>query len=160
MSDNIFFGFLLLTSLIFGTTMGAYFCTMEYRIRNDLPIITADCFCPSCGHRLPLIHQVPIISFLALHGQCHFCHTPIPFRYPITEGLFLLYYTLTYCLFFNSPIIYLVLWFLFICFLLTIKGHGHYSALIRGIMIITIYHAIISTLYLVLYLAVKDSFFL
>ena len=116
MSDNIFFGFLLLTSLIFGTTMGAYFCTMEYRIRNDLPIITADCFCPSCGHRLPLIHQVPII--------------------------------------------YLVLWFLFICFLLTIKGHGHYSALIRGIMIITVYHAIISALYLVLYLAVKDSFFL
>ena len=77
MSDFTFFFTLLLISAVFGTTMGAYFCTMQYRIREDLPLVTSDCICPACGHRLLLFHQIPIISFFLLKGKCRFCHNVI-----------------------------------------------------------------------------------
>ena len=99
MSDFTFFFTLLLTSAVFGTTMGAYFCTMQYRIHEDLPLVTSDCICPACGHRLTLFHQIPIISFILLKGKCRFCRAPISPRYPLTEAAFLIYYTLTYCIF-------------------------------------------------------------
>lgn len=153
MSNHIFYGTLLFSSLIFGTIMGAYFCTMEYRILKALPLITADCICPACGHKLSVLHQIPILSYFLLHGKCHYCHASISPRYPITEAVFLLFYTLTFCIFRQSPLIYLIAWYLFMLIALIIKGHKHISALMRGIIIISLYHTVISALYLVIYQA-------
>ena len=96
MYDSTFFGILFISSSLFGLFLGAYYGTMEYRIRSNLPLVTAGCFCPSCGHSLPLRHQIPVLGFLFLKGKCRFCHAPIPLRYPLTEGGFLLYYGATF----------------------------------------------------------------
>lgn len=43
--------------------------------------------CPSCGHAITAIENIPIISYLALAGKCKQCKTPISKRYPIIEAL-------------------------------------------------------------------------
>ena len=160
MTDFTFFITLFITSAVFGTTMGAYFCTMEYRIRKDLPLVTADCICPACGHKLSLYHQIPIVGFFLLKGKCRFCHAPIPLRYPLTESAFLIYYTLSYCIFHCFPLIFITLWYLFIVMLLLqTKYIRHYRRLLKGLLIVTVYHAVIGLLYAILYFAVYGSLF-
>jgi leader peptidase (prepilin peptidase)/N-methyltransferase len=43
--------------------------------------------CPSCGHRITALENVPVVSWLALRGRCSACKTRIPARYPIIEIL-------------------------------------------------------------------------
>lgn len=161
MSDFTFIITLFIASTVFGTTMGAYYCTMEYRIRVNLPLITSDCICPACGHKLSLYHQIPILSFLLLKGKCRFCHAPIPLRYPLAEAAFLIYYALIYGIFHRSPLIVITLWYLFyIILLMQTKNSRHYYRLLQGILIVTLYHAVIGCLYVMIYLAAYGSLFL
>ncbi len=43
--------------------------------------------CPSCGHRITALENVPVVSWLALRGRCSACKTSIPVRYPVIEIL-------------------------------------------------------------------------
>jgi leader peptidase (prepilin peptidase)/N-methyltransferase len=43
--------------------------------------------CPSCGHRIAALENVPVLSWLALRGRCSACKAAIPVRYPIVETL-------------------------------------------------------------------------
>jgi len=43
--------------------------------------------CPSCGHRIRAVENVPVVSYLWLRGRCASCHAPISVRYPIVEAL-------------------------------------------------------------------------
>jgi leader peptidase (prepilin peptidase)/N-methyltransferase len=43
--------------------------------------------CPSCGHQITAIENIPIISYLAIGGKCLGCKAPISARYPLVEAL-------------------------------------------------------------------------
>lgn len=43
--------------------------------------------CPSCGHPISALENVPVLSWLVLRGRCRACHTGISFRYPAVELL-------------------------------------------------------------------------
>ncbi len=43
--------------------------------------------CPSCGHEISAIENIPIISYLAIGGKCRGCKAPISARYPLVEAL-------------------------------------------------------------------------
>ena len=43
--------------------------------------------CPSCGHQIASIENIPIVSYLFLRGKCKGCKTPISIRYPFIEAL-------------------------------------------------------------------------
>ena len=43
--------------------------------------------CPSCGHRITALENVPVLSWLVLRGKCSACGTRIPARYPVVELL-------------------------------------------------------------------------
>jgi leader peptidase (prepilin peptidase)/N-methyltransferase len=43
--------------------------------------------CPSCAHALRAVHNIPVVSYLALRGRCAFCASPISVRYPVVEAL-------------------------------------------------------------------------
>jgi leader peptidase (prepilin peptidase)/N-methyltransferase len=43
--------------------------------------------CPSCGHKISAMENVPIVSYLFLRGKCSACKTSIGIRYPIVEAL-------------------------------------------------------------------------
>ncbi|KTC65889.1 type 4 (IV) prepilin-like protein leader peptide processing enzyme PilD [Legionella adelaidensis] len=44
-------------------------------------------FCPQCKQLIPFWHNIPIVSYLVLRGQCRHCKEPIPFRYLFVELL-------------------------------------------------------------------------
>ena len=43
--------------------------------------------CPSCGHAISAIENIPVLSWLALGGKCKGCKTAISPRYPAVELL-------------------------------------------------------------------------
>jgi leader peptidase (prepilin peptidase) / N-methyltransferase len=43
--------------------------------------------CPSCGHRISALENVPVLSWLVLKGKCSSCGTAISSRYPAVELL-------------------------------------------------------------------------
>jgi len=42
--------------------------------------------CASCGARLRVLHNVPVVSYLVLRGRCAFCGVAISPRYPVVEA--------------------------------------------------------------------------
>src|SRR6478736_984700 len=43
--------------------------------------------CPSCGHKIGALENIPVVSYLVLRGHCLACRAPISARYPIVELL-------------------------------------------------------------------------
>ena len=43
--------------------------------------------CPSCGHQITALENIPIISYLLLRGRCSSCGTSISPRYPVIEAI-------------------------------------------------------------------------
>jgi leader peptidase (prepilin peptidase)/N-methyltransferase len=41
--------------------------------------------CPSCGHRISALENIPVLSWLFLRGRCTGCSTRISARYPLVE---------------------------------------------------------------------------
>lgn len=42
--------------------------------------------CPSCGHRIRVHENIPVLSYLWLRGRCSECKTRISLRYPLVEA--------------------------------------------------------------------------
>lgn len=42
--------------------------------------------CPSCGHRIRVWENIPILSYVVLRGRCAGCKAPIGMRYPAVEA--------------------------------------------------------------------------
>ncbi|MGQ9660496.1 MAG: prepilin peptidase [Thermochromatium sp.] len=57
--------------------------TSEPRLSLSTPAST----CPSCGHRIRIHENIPILSYLLLRGRCSACGAPIGLRYPLIEAL-------------------------------------------------------------------------
>ncbi len=43
--------------------------------------------CPSCGHKISALENVPVISYAVLRGKCSGCGAHISIRYPLVEAL-------------------------------------------------------------------------
>src|SRR3954470_21606133 len=43
--------------------------------------------CPSCGHKITALQNVPVLSFLILKGRCSNCKAKISLKYPLVELL-------------------------------------------------------------------------
>jgi leader peptidase (prepilin peptidase) / N-methyltransferase len=43
--------------------------------------------CPSCGHAISALENIPLVSWLALRAKCSSCGVPISARYPLVELL-------------------------------------------------------------------------
>ncbi|MES2499336.1 MAG: A24 family peptidase [Pseudomonadota bacterium] len=50
-------------------------------------IVTPRSACPKCGHKIGVLENIPIISYLVLGGKCKGCKTKISMRYPLIEAL-------------------------------------------------------------------------
>jgi len=55
----------------------------------DAPVnlLTPRSRCPKCGHRITLLENIPVLSYLALRGRCSGCGSGISPRYPLVELL-------------------------------------------------------------------------
>ena len=43
--------------------------------------------CPSCGHQISALENIPVISYLLLRGKCKACGITISIQYPIVEAV-------------------------------------------------------------------------
>lgn len=50
-------------------------------------IVREPSHCPYCKHRLGVLENIPILSWLALRGRCRHCHERISLQYPLVELL-------------------------------------------------------------------------
>lgn len=57
---------------------------------NPLPkynLVVPRSTCPSCGHKITALENIPVLSYLVLGGKCSACKTQISPRYPIIEAI-------------------------------------------------------------------------
>lgn len=76
-----------LALLLFGLAVGSFLNVCIWRIPRGRSIITPGSMCPSCGHKIGPIENVPVLSYVFLRGGCRQCGVRISPRYPFVEGL-------------------------------------------------------------------------
>jgi leader peptidase (prepilin peptidase)/N-methyltransferase len=54
---------------------------------KDRSLIHPPSSCPKCRHLIEWRDNMPVVSWLVLHGKCRWCGTPISRQYPIIESL-------------------------------------------------------------------------
>ena len=72
---------------LLGLLVGSFLNVCIHRLPRDVSIAFPASHCPSCEAPLRWYHNVPVLSWLALHGRCGFCRAPIHWRYPVVELL-------------------------------------------------------------------------
>lgn len=72
---------------VLGLAIGSFLNVLIYRLPREKRTVWTRSACPHCGHKIPLYHNIPLISYLILGGKCRKCKGPISFRYPLVEFL-------------------------------------------------------------------------
>ena len=81
--------------VILGLAVGSFLNVCVHRIPLGQSLSHPPSRCPSCGHALRWLDNVPVVSYAVLGGKCRQCRAPISIRYPAIEaatmGLFVLH---------------------------------------------------------------------
>lgn len=86
-------------ALLFGLLIGSFLNVCIYRWPLDLSVVKPRSHCVACQKMIAWYDNVPVISFVALGGQCRNCKAKISWRYPVVElsvGLFWFYWVYSY----------------------------------------------------------------
>ncbi|MBP9686659.1 MAG: prepilin peptidase [Candidatus Doudnabacteria bacterium] len=78
--------FLLGFSFIFGAIIGSFLNVVTLRVPLGWSL-GGRSRCVSCHHVLAPVDLVPVLSYIALRGQCRYCHVGISSRYAFVELL-------------------------------------------------------------------------
>ena len=70
-----------------GMALGSFFELAADRIPRGESILWPPSHCTTCHHRLTVDELIPVISYLAQHGRCTACDTPIGAGVPAREAL-------------------------------------------------------------------------
>jgi leader peptidase (prepilin peptidase)/N-methyltransferase len=101
--------FLVTVGVVFGLVIGSFLNVVIHRLPRMLERQwRADCAeltgapappaetmnlvvprsaCPSCGHKITALENIPLVSYLVLGGKCSACKGRISARYPLIEAL-------------------------------------------------------------------------
>jgi leader peptidase (prepilin peptidase) / N-methyltransferase len=79
----------VLASAIFvlGLAFGSFLNVCIYRLPRDLSVVRPRSACPGCQHSIRAYDNIPVLSWLILHGRCRNCKAYISPRYLIVEVL-------------------------------------------------------------------------
>jgi leader peptidase (prepilin peptidase)/N-methyltransferase len=78
--------FLVLVGLL-GLLVGSFLNVVVWRVPRGESVVRPPSHCPACGHPVRPRDNVPVVSWLLLHGRCRDCSEPISARYPLVELL-------------------------------------------------------------------------
>ncbi len=73
--------------VVAGLVIGSFLNVVIARVPERRSLWRPGSACPGCGAAIAWYDNIPILSFLALRGRCRACATPIPWRYPLVEGV-------------------------------------------------------------------------
>jgi len=65
--------------------IGSFINCVVYRVNKGLSPLRGRSFCPKCKHQLAWFDNIPLLSFILLHGKCRYCGKPISWQYPLVE---------------------------------------------------------------------------
>lgn len=68
-----------------GLAVGSFLNVVIARVPEGASVITPRSKCPQCESALARRDNIPLLSWLMLHGKCRSCSAPISPRYPIVE---------------------------------------------------------------------------
>ena len=71
--------------LFAGTCVGSFLNVCIYRLPAGLSIAYPPSACPQCQQPIRFYDNIPVISYIILHGRCRTCATTIAPRYPLVE---------------------------------------------------------------------------
>lgn len=80
-------GFALVLLGGLGLAVGSFLNVVIYRVPRDLSVVRPRSACPGCGAPITWRDDIPVLSWLLLHGRCRSCAQPISVRYPLIELL-------------------------------------------------------------------------
>ena len=72
---------------LIGTVVGSFLNVCIYRIPWQKSVIWPSSRCPRCWSAIAPQDNIPIVSWLALRGECRHCGSGISVRYPLVEAL-------------------------------------------------------------------------
>jgi leader peptidase (prepilin peptidase)/N-methyltransferase len=74
-------------AVLLGLLVGSFLNVVVWRVPRGESVVRPTSHCPGCGHDVRPRDNVPVVSWLLLHGRCRDCGTPISLRYPVIEAL-------------------------------------------------------------------------
>jgi len=69
-----------------GLLFGSFANVVIWRVPRGQSVAFPGSHCPSCGHDVRWYDNIPVLSWLVLHGKCRDCAAPITVRYVIVEA--------------------------------------------------------------------------
>jgi leader peptidase (prepilin peptidase)/N-methyltransferase len=75
----------VLTILLGGLVVGSFLNVVIVRVPEHRSILHPRSACPGCGATIAWHDNIPLLSFLMLHGRCRACGMSISWRYPTVE---------------------------------------------------------------------------
>jgi leader peptidase (prepilin peptidase)/N-methyltransferase len=82
-------------AFVFGSVVGSFLNVCIHRLPKEESIVVPRSRCPACQSPIRAVDNIPLLSFILLHGRCRACGHPISWRYPLVEGLTALLFVLT-----------------------------------------------------------------
>ncbi|MDA3864673.1 MAG: prepilin peptidase, partial [Deltaproteobacteria bacterium] len=77
----------IILSFIWGAIWGSFANVVILRLPLGKSIIWPGSHCFSCGHKLGVLDNIPIFSYIFLKAKCRYCGAGFSARYPLTESL-------------------------------------------------------------------------
>ncbi|MFA6285507.1 MAG: prepilin peptidase [Parcubacteria group bacterium] len=90
-----------ITGLIIGSFLGA----ANYRLKTAEDIVFKRSHCPLCKHDIRWYDNIPLLSFIVLHGRCRDCRKYISREYPLIELMTGLLFAGVAVKFFGAPLL-------------------------------------------------------
>lgn len=72
---------------LIGAVIGSFLNVVIVRLPRNESLVVPGSRCRACGSELHWFDNLPVLSFLALHGRCRSCKATISWRYPIVEAV-------------------------------------------------------------------------
>lgn len=86
----------LILLMLAGLAWGSFLNVAIHRLPRGLSLIRPPSSCPSCGARIKVYDNIPLVSFILLRGRCRSCREGIPLSYFLVEILTPLSFLLLY----------------------------------------------------------------
>jgi len=79
--------YLYVLSFLFGLVVGSFLNVVIYRLPRHESLVRPGSHCPGCDTPIHWYDNVPLVSWLVLHGRCRECKARISYRYPSVEAV-------------------------------------------------------------------------
>jgi leader peptidase (prepilin peptidase)/N-methyltransferase len=76
---------IVLLAAVLGLVVGSFVNVVAWRVPRGESVVRPPSACISCGTPVQPRDNVPVVSWLLLHGRCRTCSAPISRRYPLVE---------------------------------------------------------------------------